>query len=71
MAHLLAGLVFVALGVWGMIAWWDSFGLVTRGLAPFASLALGLVAILSGLFRTPHVEERRAPQAPKRPAEGG
>ncbi len=41
----------MALGLWGMAVWWGSFGLVMRGLVPFALLGLGLVALLSGYNR--------------------
>jgi hypothetical protein len=51
MKHLLGGVVAVCLGIWGVVAWWGSFGLVMRGLVPFAALALGLIAIVSGLRR--------------------
>jgi len=59
MGHLFSGVVLVGLGVWGMFAWWDSFGMVMRGFAPFALLAVGLVAILSGLFRADPPARRR------------
>ncbi len=51
MKHLIVGFVLVGLGVCGMVAWWDSFGFVMRGIIPFALLAVGLVALLSGLHR--------------------
>jgi hypothetical protein len=51
MRHLFAGLGFIALGLWGMFAWWTSFGMVMRGLIPFALLGVGLVALLSSYYR--------------------
>ncbi len=48
MTHLVVGLVLAGLGVWGIIAWWDVFGLVMRGVVPFTLLVVGLIAILSG-----------------------
>jgi hypothetical protein len=51
MKHLLGGLVLICLGIWGVVSWWDSFGLVMRGLVPFLALVLGPIAIVSGLRR--------------------
>lgn len=51
MKHLIAGLVALGLGLWGLIVWWKTFGMVMRGVIPFAILVFGLVAILSGLRR--------------------
>lgn len=51
MKHIIVGVVLVVLGLWGMVAWWTSFGLVMRGLVPTGLLTLGLVATLSGYHR--------------------
>ncbi len=51
MRHLIIGTVLIALGIWGMFAWWESFGLVMRAMVPFAALLLGLLAILSSYYR--------------------
>lgn len=51
MKHIIAGLVAISLGVWGLIVWWTTFGMVMRGLAPFFLLAFGLIGIASGLRR--------------------
>jgi hypothetical protein len=51
MTHLVFGLVLVALGVWGIVAWWGLFGLVMRGVVPFFLLVVGLVAIIAGYRR--------------------
>ena len=51
MKHVVVGMALVALGLWGMVAWWDSFGFVMRGLVPVALLGFGLVATLSGYYR--------------------
>jgi hypothetical protein len=53
MRHLVVGLVLFALGIWGIISWWNVFGLVMRGIVPFLLLILGLVAVLSGIRRVP------------------
>lgn len=51
MLHFVAGMLLVALGLWGMYAWWDSFGLVLRGVAPIGLILVGLVAAMSGFYR--------------------
>ena len=51
MKHLVGALGLMALGLWGMAVWWGSFGLVMRGLVPFALLGFGLVALLSSYNR--------------------
>lgn len=51
MLHVIFGLVLLVLGVFGVISWWEDFGLVLRGLVPFAFLICGLVAIGSGLAK--------------------
>lgn len=52
MTHLLFGLIMVALGLWGVVAWWGLFGLVMRGVVPFFLLVFGLVAIIAGVRRS-------------------
>ena len=49
--HLVIGLVLLVLGVFGIVSWWGDFGLVLRGLVPFAFLVCGLAAIGSGLAK--------------------
>ena len=51
MKHIIAGLVAIGLGIWGLVVWWTTFGMVMRGLAPFCLLALGLTSIVAGLRR--------------------
>ena len=51
MWHLIGGILFITLGLWGMSAWWGVFGLVMRGVLPFTLLVIGLVAILSSYYR--------------------
>lgn len=60
MKHLFAGLICAGLGIWGIVVWWDVFGLVMRGVVPFTLLMVGLVAILAGYRRT---SQRMAPMA--------
>jgi len=51
MAHLVVGLTLAALGVWGIVSWWNMFGLVMRGVVPFFLLVFGLVALLAACRR--------------------
>jgi len=53
MKHFFIGVVFACLGIWGIVVWWDVFGLVMRGVVPFCLVVFGLVAILSGLRKFP------------------
>jgi hypothetical protein len=65
MKHLLAGLVCAGLGIWGIVAWWDVFGLVMRGVVPFALMMIGLVAILAGYRRSSQYGQEQKPSAPE------
>jgi hypothetical protein len=49
--HLIAGLILTGLGLWGMVTWWNLFGLVMRGVMPFMLLVFGLIAILASIRR--------------------
>lgn len=57
MLHFVAGMFFVALGLWGVYAWWDSFGLVLRGLAPLGLILVGIVAAMSGFYRMGRIRD--------------
>ena len=48
MIHLIAGLVTIVLGAWGIIVWWCQFGEVLRGLIPILLVLVGLAAIGAG-----------------------
>ena len=51
MRHLIAGLILLALGAWGIIAWWEDFGELLRGAIPLLIALAGLAAIGSGFQR--------------------
>ncbi len=51
MGHFIVGLTLAGLGVWGVISWWNMFGLVMRGVVPFCLLLFGLIAILASCRR--------------------
>ncbi|HUU14376.1 MAG TPA: hypothetical protein VM182_11820 [Terriglobia bacterium] len=57
MIHLIAGLVVLVVGAWGIIAWWDDFGAVLRGFLPAWLVLVGLAAIATGLQKTMHKAE--------------
>jgi hypothetical protein len=61
MPHLLAGLILAGLGIWGIVTWWEVFGLVMRGVVPFCLLMLGLVAILAGYRKKAQGGQMAAP----------
>lgn len=45
------GLVMLALGIWGLSAWWWSVTEVLRGLVPILLIILGPIALGSGISR--------------------
>jgi hypothetical protein len=49
MANLIVGLICLALGAWGLVAWWDEFGQVLCGLVPILFILLGLAAVGAGM----------------------
>jgi len=49
MTNLIVGLCCLALGAWGVTAWWDEFGELLRGLVPIVLILLGLAAIGAGM----------------------
>ncbi|MFT5206866.1 MAG: hypothetical protein ACI9CF_000607 [Candidatus Omnitrophota bacterium] len=49
MSHIIGGLIALALGVLGIIGWWENFGDFLRGSVPLFLLIGGLVAVSSGL----------------------
>ncbi len=51
MKNLIGGIVAICLGLWGVTTWWASFGLVMRGIVPFALIVLGLLAVVTGFRR--------------------
>ena len=57
MMHLVVGTILIALGLWGIFAWWETFGLVMRAVIPFGLLVFGSLAILSSYFRLGRTQE--------------
>ena len=50
MSNIIVGCIAIVLGLWGLFVWWPEFGLVLRGLAPFALLIVGLLFIASKFY---------------------
>ena len=51
MPKIIFGLISMALGLWGVAAWWWSIVELLRGLVPLLLLILGLVALGAGISR--------------------
>ena len=51
MAHLVGGVILMALGLWGIIAWWETFGVVMQAAVPLGMIVLGSLSILSSYYR--------------------
>ena len=55
------GVVIVVLGVWGVVAWWDSVLVLLRGLVAIVGVLLGVGIILFGLSELWAGEGRETP----------
>ena len=55
MPSVIFGLLTLALGLWGMTAWWWSVTEFLRGAVPVVLIGLGIVALAAGVqsVRTP------------------
>ncbi|MBF0610885.1 MAG: hypothetical protein G8345_08120 [Magnetococcales bacterium] len=49
MPNIIFGLVAIALGLWGLTAWWYSVSEALRGLMPIILVLVGLVALGAGI----------------------
>ena len=49
MPGVVAGLLAVALGLWGMTVWWWSLVDLLRGLAPIVLILFGVLALAAGV----------------------
>ena len=48
MIHLIVGLVCLVFGAWGIVEWWNDFGMFLRGVMPFLLVIVGLSGIGAG-----------------------
>jgi len=51
MQNIIGGLIAIVVGAFGLIAWWSEFGIMLRGLVPFAFIILGLLWIASKYYK--------------------
>ena len=51
MPTVIFGLLAIALGLWGMAAWWWSVTEFLRGLFPIVLLVMGVVSLAAGLSK--------------------
>jgi hypothetical protein len=49
MVQIIAGLLAVTLGLWGMSVWWFSVEELLRGLTPILLILFGVVALMAGV----------------------
>ncbi len=49
MLSIIFGLLFMALGVWGLVSWWPDFVLVLKGLVPSLIVCGGFLAVVAGI----------------------
>ena len=51
MPMIIAALLAISFGLWGLTAWWWSVVELLRGLTPLALILFGLIALAVGLSR--------------------
>ena len=51
MAQIIAGLLAVTLGLWGLSVWWYSVEELLRGLVPLLLILFGVAALMAGVTR--------------------
>ncbi len=49
-SNIIIGLISIVLGIWGLFAWWESFGMVMRGLIPILLCIFGILVIASKYY---------------------
>jgi hypothetical protein len=64
MVSVIVGLLGLALGLWGLTAWWWSVTEFLRGAMPIVFIIFGLVALASGVQTV-----RQLPKGSKRPSD--
>ncbi|MBF0219283.1 MAG: hypothetical protein HQL49_07115 [Gammaproteobacteria bacterium] len=57
MPNIIAGLLAIAFGIWGLSVWWYSVMEALRGVVPLLLIAFGVIALMAGVTRF----ERREP----------
>ena len=67
MTNLVIGLICLALGAWGLVAWWEEFGDALRGSVPLLLVLVGLAAIGAGRLRKPRATPEPDRENPAEP----
>lgn len=49
MLSVILGLVFMILGLWGLLSWWADFVVVFKGSVPVLIFMGGLLAVIAGI----------------------
>ncbi|MBN1622522.1 MAG: hypothetical protein JW871_08025 [Endomicrobiales bacterium] len=49
MLAVIFGLMFIVLGLWGVVVWWPDFLNVIKGLIPFMFVCGGFIAMIAGI----------------------
>ncbi|MBF0439024.1 MAG: hypothetical protein HQL93_07875 [Magnetococcales bacterium] len=62
MVSIVVGLVMLALGLWGLSAWWWSVTEVLRGVVPILLIILGPIALGAGVTQLRERNARAEPQ---------
>ena len=63
MMHIIIGLFFIALGIWGVFDEWYYVVDFVKGASAVILLAIGHIAILAGVMK-PKQESEESPEAP-------
>lgn len=58
MQNIIGGLIAIVVGFFGLITWWAEFGLVLRGIVPFAFIIIGLIWIASKYYYQKNKESK-------------
>ena len=58
MVHLIVGLILLAVGAWGIMAWWLDLGAFFRGLLPILFVLAGVAAIGAGSLNRKRTAEQ-------------
>jgi len=59
MLAVIVGLIFVILGIWGVIAWWPLFLIVIKGFIPVMIACGGLLSVIAGATSIRDIMEGR------------
>ncbi len=64
MLAVITGLVFIVLGLWGILGWWSDFLSFLRGSVPFMLFVGGLLAVVAGVTSIrDSLESKGSPEA--------